>query len=357
MKAYARLMKGSDSRIDSDKGFVEWTYYNEKYASQNAYYKYANLNVNIYFLGNHIIIPSLFLVFNLLAMMLNGFCLKSFIRLANKRLQLKKYYWSTAVVAALINSVWFGYNAYYNLTNPYVSLIISTIVIIIVTIILLLVVSPINAWYASMYIDVPLPAIFEHTILNYFCGCDCCSLRFKTRLVHTLALCHILWFVHRLVSSSVVVICYFVLAPAQVLAVVILFFSVITCTVFFLAITFHSCTCTLHHFVNFLALAFVCLQLLGILVLFTLFYLNLASNGLQSDNIGGIFLSLIPTAIFFIVGLIIKRHFFSKRKTPDIENNLKEETVEEDQVCTEDGASLTSRHQNATENTPLCTAT
>ena len=40
----------------------------------------------------------------------------------------------------------------------------------------------------------------------------------------------------------------------------------------------------------------------------------MADNGLESDGIGGIFLSLIPPATFFIVGLIAERRFFNKSR-------------------------------------------
>ena len=162
------------------------------------------------------------------------------------------------------------------------------------------------------------------------------------RLMHTLALCHILWFMHRLVTSSIVVICYFVFAPPQVLAIVTLFFSFIIIIIIFLTIMCSSCTFKFMSIVRFCILLFLLFCILGVIFLFTLFYISLCNNGLQSESLGGIFLSLIPPAIFFLLGLTIKRHFFNKK-------NIKTDQDHEKEVAQTSGY----HRQPCTENTYL----
>ena len=113
---------------------------------------------------------------------------------------------------------------------------------------------------------------------------------------------------------------------------------------------------------RFIGLVFLLLQILAVIIFFTFFYINLADNGLESDGIGGIFLSLIPPATFFIVGLIVERRFFNKRRNssgnedPNVGNNNSQDQEAESPI---DGGIQSAdnpsgrQHNNGDENTHL----
>ena len=318
MKSYARGNGRSYERLDSDKGLV-------------SYYNYYEFNQGFTGLNNVITIISLFVLLNLIVLTLTVFTLKPFVQLVSQNFYFKKivtkYYWNTVAISALLNLVWYSYN-----TIPIILSIAladknnKQIIIVLIITMLLLIVIPIVSWCATEQTNIPVPTIFAKLFCCY-CLCGLCSLRTKSRLIHTLSLSHILWFIHKLVSASIIVICHFVIAPAQVLAVVVLFFSAIICTIFLSSLMCSSCTCTLKSTVRFFGLLFFLLQVLAVLVFFTLFYIYLADNGLESDGIGGIFLSLIPPAIFFLVGLIVERRFIHNTNR----TSLNEEVPEVDQ--------------------------
>ena len=102
MRGYART--NSKQKLDSDKGMI---------AVGSHIYRPIN--------SPFLIIAFLFVTFNLLFLVLNSFCLESLILYINEWPNLKdsviKYYWSTVIVTSTLNSVWFGINAFLNLTN------------------------------------------------------------------------------------------------------------------------------------------------------------------------------------------------------------------------------------------------
>ena len=55
----------------------------------------------------------------------------------------------------------------------------------------------------------------------------CCSNRYVVRALHTLAVCHIVWFIHRVGYSLLVAIYFIALAPAQTMATISLIYFVI----------------------------------------------------------------------------------------------------------------------------------
>lgn len=76
---------------------------------------YHNDRTRDTFFSNQVVIH----IFNLLLIILIAFYLKSLILCINERVNFKnavrKYYWSTVVVAAILNSMWFGCHVFLNL--------------------------------------------------------------------------------------------------------------------------------------------------------------------------------------------------------------------------------------------------
>ena len=345
MKSYAR--DPYYEKLDSDRGILlDYNYY------------YGDINSRHIPLKNETCILALFVILNLLFLTFTAFYSKSIAQLITERAYLKKivekYYWSTVALFGLLNSLWFSFN---------ILLEFDEFCVIIIIIIVLFIVVPINACLATRHITIPVPGICK--IICCCCCFRCCSKKCMSRLIHTLSLSHILWFIHRLISTSIVVICYFVVAPAQVLAVVSLFFSSIICIILFSSVIFSSCACSCKCFVRFIGLVLLLLQTLAVIIFFTLFYINLADSGLESDGIGGIFLSLIPPATFFIVGLIAERRLFNKTRKPSgnedrnvEENNFKDQVESPIRMIAGGGIQSTDQpsvHQcnNIDENTHL----
>ena len=345
MKSYAR--DPYYEKLDSDRGILLDYYYGD------SRHKIP--------LKNEICILALFVILNLLFLTFTAFYSKSIAQLITERAYFKKimekYYWSTGALFGLLNSLWFLIVIYQFLLEFYDTVQFFVIIV-------LFIVVPINAGLATRHITIPVPGIFK--IICCCCCCfRCCSKKYMARCIHTLSLSHILWFMHRLISTSIVVICYFVVAPAQVLAVVSLFFSSIICIILFSSVIFSSCAYSCKCFVRFIGLVFLLLQTLAVIILFTLFYINLADKGLESDGIGGIFLSLIPPATFFIVGLIAERRLFNKTRKPSgnedrnvEENNFKDQVESPIRMIAGGGIQSTDQpsvHQcnNIDENTHL----
>ena len=258
MKSYAREPY---QKLESDKGVV-LDYYSDPFFNSDPF-----LNIE-----NCILV--IFVILNLLFLTLTAFYSKAVIHFINKKVYLKtvmeKYYWSTVVVTGLLNSAWFVSNG---LISPMLSIFFGLGMINLITIwlpiIVLFIVVPINAGLATRHITIPVPDFCEK-ICCCCCFC-CCSKKRMSRLIHTLSLSHILWFIHRLLSTSIVVICYFVISPAQVLAVVSLIFSSIICIIVFSSLIFSSCACSCKYFVRFIGLVFLLLQILAIIIAFTCF--------------------------------------------------------------------------------------
>ena len=326
MKSYAREPY---HKLENDKGVLLYPY------AVNTSWNHENC------------ILTIFMILNFLFLTLTAFYSKSVIHFINEQVYLKtvmeKCYWSTVVVTGLLNSAWFGGNILF-LSFLFDFDLSRRLICVVIVIIVILFIVPINAGLIAGHITIPVPGICEE-ICCCCCFC-CCSKKRMSWLIHTLSLSHILWFIHRLISTSIIVICYFVIAPAQVLAVASLFFSSVICIILFSSFIFSSCTCTSKFFVRFIGLFLLLLQILAIIIAFTLFYINLVDNGLESDGIGGLFLSLIPPATFFIVGLIVERRFFNKGRKSSGNNDSQENTSQEVESVIAGGGIQSINHPN-----------
>ena len=139
-----------------------------------------------------------------------------------------------------------------------------------------------------------------------------------SKVMHALALCQILWLVHRLATDTVLFIIAFVVAPAQALGMVTLLLSTVVCTVLFVSSLIkkcQGCRCTKYYLCNKNALSIILCTFLiatctvGLIFTVTLLFIALVDNGLQSAGIGGFILSLVPPTAIFVIGLCINREF------------------------------------------------
>ena len=82
----------------------------------------------------------------------------------------------------------------------------------------------------------------------------------------------------------------------------------------------------------------------GLLFVITLLYITFVDNGLESVGMGGFILSLAPTVVGFLIGLIIKRITQSEDEAADLEQRLRSMMTSDD---------ITSRHYEDSEEEPL----
>ena len=155
------------------------------------------------------------------------------------------------------------------------------------------------------------------------------------RAVYTLATCHILWFIHRVTLNLIVAMYYIAVASVQTLAAITLIYSVIFCTIVYVAYNLHCfklmlsnlhikhCFCTVYRL--FVVLLVYC-GIVGILISLTFIFNEMVENGLTSSGLGSVLLSLVAPTIVFMITLSLKGHvkkWFKAAKSShinDIEN-------------------------------------
>ena len=118
--------------------------------------------------------------------------------------------------------------------------------------------------------------------------------------MHALALCQILWFVHRLATGTIICAIAFIIAPAQTLGTIIQ--SLKKCAAG-CARDFKKCTMSCKS----ATLPFVIACSVGLIFTVTLLFLALVENGLQSAGLGEFILSLVPSTAIFVIGLCVNR--------------------------------------------------
>lgn len=129
-------------------------------------------------------------------------------------------------------------------------------------------------------------------------------------LAHSLACCHILWFIHRLATDVIMSIMSFILAPAQTLGILTLILSTVACAIIFVAYMVHKGIsgggCNRRTSLPVLSAILIGITTCGLVFIFTLLFIALVDNGLKSTGIGGFILSLLPPSIIFIAGLCVE---------------------------------------------------
>ena len=137
------------------------------------------------------------------------------------------------------------------------------------------------------------------------------------RAVYTLATCHILWFIHRVTLNLIVALYYIAVAPVQTLAAITLIYSVIFCTIIYVAYNLHCfklmlsnrrmkhcCSLSCKLFAIFIVYG----GIIGILICLTMIFNEMVDSGLTSSGLGSVLLSLVAPTIVFIITLSLKGH-------------------------------------------------
>ena len=129
-------------------------------------------------------------------------------------------------------------------------------------------------------------------------------------LTHSLACCHILWFIHRLATDMIMSIMSFIFAPAQTLGILTLILSTVVCMIIFVAYVVHKGTvsggCDRRTTLPVLSVILIGITTCGLVFIFTLLFIALVDNGLKSTGIGGFILSLLPPSIIFVASLCVE---------------------------------------------------
>ena len=142
----------------------------------------------------------------------------------------------------------------------------------------------------------------------------CCFTTFRYtcnrwhKIMHAFALCHIVWFVHRVSTDAIISIILFAIAPAQTLGIVTLLLSTLACAIILLAQLINNCRCGRETLSSLLIAAITVALVLSV----TLLFIALVDNGLKSAGMGGFILSLIPPAVIFVISLFINREILIK---------------------------------------------
>ena len=131
-------------------------------------------------------------------------------------------------------------------------------------------------------------------------------------IMHALALCQIVWFVHRLATYAIISAIVFVIAPAQTLSTVTLLLSTVVCAIFFVSSLFKKrCRCCSTEILSIFCTIFIAICTIGLIITITVLFIGLVDNGLQSAGIGGFILSLVPSTTVFVIGLCVNREIIA----------------------------------------------
>ena len=154
----------------------------------------------------------------------------------------------------------------------------------------------------------------------------------KCKSMYALALCQIIWFVHKLATYVILFIFAFLLAPAQALGILTFLLTVIFFTVLFVSSLLKQCQAGCNHrsslcnrgtLLAMLLRIFVIVCTAGLVSTVIYLFIILAKNGLHSAGLGGLILLFVTPTIFLVIGLYINRetainfyhHVLSRRST------------------------------------------
>ena len=225
--------------------------------------------------------------------------------------ELGELYWATVMICAAINSVC-TICTYLNDDRDYYD---EFSVILLLIYFFIFVIEIVAIW-----VSIKDFKMTKHSVC-------CCSNRYVVRAIHTLALCHILWFIHRVGCSFLVAVFFIALAPAQTLAAISLVYFVIFWTVIYMTFNIHyirkvkcckksSCGLICKLFVMFVLYLLVVVFLITLTLLFN----ELGKNGLTSSGLGSVIISLVAPTIVFIITLKLKKHLKTYFTVPSIED-------------------------------------
>ena len=170
--------------------------------------------------------------------------------------------------------------------------------------------------YTVPVVGIEVPVVMYHT-------CKRITTRRKKLLygsLHFFACCHIIWFIHRLVTDAIIATLNFIISPAQTIGMVSIYLSMISGTIITLKIMLNRCergTCISRHSkycckqcLSLLCVLFIGISLEVLIVSVGLLYIFLVNYGLKTAGAGGFLLSFLPPAAVLILGVYIKRERF-----------------------------------------------
>ncbi len=288
---YAKLynqdpLKDFAAKIDTDRGII---HYCKDKCTDDSYYNSYNYRSFWIVLPLNILIA----IFGIYCLNLIIIKYESYEHNSLRRKVFKSIYWASVIIAAAVNIACLVIDTRWLVQYPstpyvfyYFGLPLGILILLVETVAVFIVVK-------------------KFRISS--CVCGCCSVM---RLVHTLAICHLLWFLHRVGSGLIVAAFFIALAPGQTIAALSLMYLVIlvsivyvACCLYFIQTCRNKCKMVCKLFI--LTITYLCL--VGLAICFTLIYIALSENGLTSSTIGHVLLSLIPPMAVFFIGITIKR--------------------------------------------------
>lgn len=366
-KAYARNGDKSYGRSESDRGTVRYCYHDpllshlqQWYLSDNCFGT-GNGNPQILVRGllSTVKISNLVIATNFAFNVLVTFAGWRYLSIVTKRFfEFKKLssdktniivshsymYWVIVILVGMFNLGAFVADLIHFMIN-YHDTIGSARVTKITLIVLNLVSEPFIAWKAAKHVNskINITGGISCNICCFHCmKLRCCksSHDWKLnigRLVHTISLCHVLWFVHRLASGAVVTVFHIINNAPQTLSVIAIIFLVVFCIFVMLYSSYliyiayrrstekrdHKNLMFLKIFVNIL----FWIALIISLILVSFLYLVLLHYGLNYSPLSGLLLSALPPTALFIIGFYIKDHATSVQTT----NTMPEESPSEEE--------------------------
>ena len=201
--------------------------------------------------------------------------------------------WWLTLISGSLSNLYYYYDYYYNIQAS-IPLALTSAVYIVEFVSILIIVK-------------------DFKLRNSTC---CCTKGCIVRVIHTLAICNILWFLHRVGCGLLVAIFFIALAPAQTLAAISMIFLVIIYTIIYVAYNIYyigkmkCCTKESWKTAGELFVLFVFyLCIVSTLVCLTILFNELAVNGLTSSGLGSVVLSLVAPTVVFIITLQLKQYF------------------------------------------------
>ena len=259
--------------------------------------------------GEYLRILAMFIFLNIITMFLGIYSIQQLTKTKFPSFEsasikiLNDTYWSVACVTAAVNFACFYYESKYvyflwNRSFPFLFRLSTMLLIFIFEV-------------PSVYY-----VIKDFKLSASVC---CCSRPGLIRAAHTLALCHMLWFIHRVGCCFIVSIFSLAIAPAQTLATISFLLTIILCSIFSMALIMNMVRHCRHNYYRYAfsncALFLKIFLIFSFYVSFSLFivsfffiFLDLLQNGLSSSTIGSIMLSLFAPLILLIISFAVKKY-------------------------------------------------
>ena len=185
--------------------------------------------------------------------------------------------------------------------------------------------------------EFPIPSLAYILSFPLCCTCCCCSWcccrhskQLRSKWIQTVALTSLLVFTQIIAMSALPTILLVFLLPTQTLASITSFTAAIFCATALIALLLRNTgqlTCSggcrrddcYHGFMQLLPISMVAL-FLAIMVISCYLYIKLTTSGVEPNQIGGVIVSFLPSAILTIIGWFVTKGKFIKLMFPQESN-------------------------------------